>query len=247
MPSIASQQQQNDWIQYWNHEKTWTYPYLYETNASIFFDKLQKYFPISNAERILNIGSGPGFLELKLSPFCLNITGVEVSDFMLKESINRCRSRTNVNFLKHPEPYLNYGFLSPNAYDMILCVSVLQYFKDLNEVRSFLGSLLKLSNPNTRILFADLPQERNFFQDVLDFFISIKNAFQGRYATRFIKMAIGNVQRMIKYRRHAQKAPHLFFAKDELEAICREMNLKFQWFDEPFSIVPNRLNLLIRI
>lgn len=122
-----------------------------DCEKQIIFDVLDK-LNLEVSDTVLDIGCGSGNLLIPLSFIVNEITGIDHPSciFKLKE---RVRDLTNISLIGN-------NFLDEkinSSFSKIICYSVLQYLKDINEVLFFIKKALFLLSPGGKALFADLP------------------------------------------------------------------------------------------
>lgn len=233
------------WKDYWTERQPWTYPELFEVNARIFFDHIAARRLLTPASRVLNIGCGPGYLERLLSPHVQAIDALDVSRPMLDAARRVCRDCANVNFLPLGDTYTDLAFLS-GPYDLIFCISTLQYYRDEGEAERLLRSVERLAAPGAALVLADLPQRRRPLEDVRDGITGLFMAFRRGYGILYLKKWIGNIDKFFAYRGYAKTSPHLDFKPEDLENLLARMGWTYDWIDRDLSICPHRLNLIVR-
>lgn len=235
---------ETSWKKFWENEETWTYPDLYKISAQIFFDRAQKYVQWKKQDTVLNYGCGPGFLEALLAPEVSSIDAVDISEKMIR----RCK----LTCLDHPQVYAHTisdinELSKTRKFSLFLCISVAQYFDSIDEFENLLLAFKDRAAPGARIVLADLPQYRSFFQSLKDLSKASLLAFQGGYGKLLIQKVFKEFSRFYVYQEYSKHVNHLYFQRDQVLNVLTRCQLKGQWIHEDLSIMPGRLNILIQL
>lgn len=100
-----------------------------------------------DAERIVDIGSGPGLMAAELADLVGergNICGVDSSESMIALSSARCANRPWLQFRKSDATALPYP---DRSFDAAVCVQVLEYVRDIGAA---LAELFRVLRPGGR-------------------------------------------------------------------------------------------------
>lgn len=125
------------------------YKFLTNKYKYIYRDISQK-LSICKLDDVLDIGTGDGKIINYLSSKCKTATTIDS-----EEVINRIKHKKNITYLKgniHEE-----GKKIKKRFDKILVYSVVQYFRNTNEVVNFIDLCLKLLKDEGMILIGDIP------------------------------------------------------------------------------------------
>jgi 2-polyprenyl-3-methyl-5-hydroxy-6-metoxy-1,4-benzoquinol methylase len=148
------------WAKFWEGQGD-AFSRIMKINTAFFGDRLKKEFALEPRMRILDYGCGPGLLADQLALDGLSITGVDINnDFILHCRKNHPRSQ----FIQI-SPHINIterllaDTLAGIQFDVIVLLSILQYFKDINEVESVLRLLHGYILPTGKIILADIIAE----------------------------------------------------------------------------------------
>jgi len=235
-----------NWIDYWNHDAFWRDSPLWEINSRIFFEKAKQVLDFRGSDCVLNIGCGSGYTEFFLAPLVQRVHAVDVADQFLDMCSERCKDYQNVTVgpLKK-EDYTNLEHLQ-GPFSVILCVSVVQYYKNVEEVEALISSARKVAAPGAKMLIADLPLKRNSFGFLWDALCSLVLSFKGGYSLVLLKVAFKRWAQKTSYRDFYSKTKQLYFSRRQLETLIERMGLQAEILQEDFSVYANRLRLLIQ-
>ena len=100
-------------IQYWTNRAG---SYSIENNEELagtstvaWLNELTRHFPKKNDLKILDIGTGPGFMAILLSRAGYDVTGIDCTEEMLKQAHENARKyHLSIRFLKQPAEYLEF-------------------------------------------------------------------------------------------------------------------------------------------
>ena len=118
----------------------------------------------SSKYNCLDIGCGTGIIGEYLKKSCSKITGVDISDEMLK--VAKLRNVYDVIKNEDIENFLNYSY---EKYDLIICSAVLIHYSDLSDIISLVSSSLHENGYLVVSLFTD-NSAKSFSTDFSGFF-----------------------------------------------------------------------------
>jgi arsenite methyltransferase len=107
---------------------------------------------LGTGERILDVGSGPGFLTSEIANAVGpsgKVYGVDISDLMLDLSISHCARQPWVEFGKAEAAHLPFQEFS---FDLAVSMQVLEYVID---IRAALSELYRVLKPGGQVLIMD--------------------------------------------------------------------------------------------
>jgi len=233
------------WKQYWSNDHLWSQSNLWEINSRLFFHQLRCIFPLNKNQKVLSLGCGAGHIENKLAGEVAEIHGLDVSESLLKKCEERCSVHRNIRLTHLSQDYTDMSFID-EKYDLIIAVSVLQYYSGLDEVKALLESVKALANPGATFIIGDLPLKRSTIEQVKDsvssFFLSIKKGYWASFLKIMIKSFFSG-----DYSRAKKGNGELLFEFDTLKSLLSETQLKGEFVFEPVSIVSNRPSLIISL
>ena len=113
------------WIDYWRHDSVLKNFKIWKMNADFFFRRAYQLVSFSKNDSVLNIGCGPGYLEVLLAPIVRDIHAVDIAEQFVTECAERCAHFANVNVALLNKDYTNLCVLG-KSFSLILCISVVQ-------------------------------------------------------------------------------------------------------------------------
>ncbi len=235
-----------NWVDYWNQDDFWKDSRLWKINSRIFFERANRIIEFKKSDCVLDIGCGPGYSEVLLAPLVKSVYAVDIARQFIDICAKRCKDYKNVSvgYLDRGD-YTNLeGFKGP--FSIILCVSVVQYYRSVSEIEALISSAKKIAPPGAQMLIADLPLERGrlgFFWDALSsYFLSIHEG----YAQILLRTAFARWFRKTRYKAFYNKAEQLYFTTDKLTSLISRLGLNARIIRGNFSVYANRLSLLIQ-
>ncbi len=234
------------WVAYWNQDDFWKNSLLWRVNTEIFFKYAKRLLEFKPGDSVLDIGCGAGYLEFFLSPWVKNICAVDVAQQFVDLAARRCCACTNVEIRKLSEDdYTNLGKV-PGPFSVILCVSVLQYYRNLSEVESLIRAVKILASPGAQMLIADLPVERSKIGFIWDGFCSCVLSIRGGYFRVLLATAYARWLHKSGYKSCYNQTPQLLFTAAGLKSLIQKTGLRAKIIKGNFSVYANRLNLLVQ-
>jgi SAM-dependent methyltransferase len=236
---------QDPWTEYWAQDDFWKDSLLWKINAELFLRRADKMFAFNRNQSVLNIGCGPGYLEPLLAPKVKRIHALDTAE--------RFADLCKKNCLNHPN--VTVGLLGRNYTDLtvcgdlfsvILCVSVVQYYKNMTEIEALITSARDIALPGARMLIADLPLKpgfTGFAWDVLcSFFLSVREGYNGV----LVRTALSRWLQRSRYLSFRSKTRELYFDIPTIESLIHRLGLNAKIVRKNLSVYANRPSLLIQ-
>lgn len=138
------------------------------SQATHFFaTQLEKEWPVLSSDRIMDLGCGPGFLEDQISGKAEKVLGIDISETY----VNSCKSKgyPDTEFLTvkpfDNETYVN--LVKVNRINKVIMLSVLQYYANEQDVKTFLAALAPVgcTQPLSLLIADVIPKQHSFLQD----------------------------------------------------------------------------------
>jgi 2-polyprenyl-3-methyl-5-hydroxy-6-metoxy-1,4-benzoquinol methylase len=130
----------------------------YRQRRTLIRELVQRYFGritlASRAIEVLDFGCGTGVLSKDIAELGVSVTGVDNSEPMIEAARLHFGSMAQLVTLEYVSNDLGVGVYQHRIYDIVLCISVLEFVSDLQAVLSRLcacvapGGVLILSIPN---------------------------------------------------------------------------------------------------
>ncbi|TAF67509.1 MAG: class I SAM-dependent methyltransferase [Cytophagales bacterium] len=231
----------SSWSNYW--QKGDIFNALMRFNAEYCLQKMSKVHRLTSTDRVLEIGFGEGhFIEAwqgQVATYC----GVDVSESYVTKVKQQFSAYPHIHLYPLPEDdYLNFSFLEKHGkFNFIWVMSVLQYYKNIEEVHLLITELKNLAAPNAVCILADLIVDDKPFKDL--FTISAYCLKRGKLFTflRFMWQA-----RFSQYYQMRQKQGLLQISADEWATIIEKQNLRAHFINEPLTPQSSRKHLMIQ-
>ncbi len=237
MQKFETEEASAAWKAYWQRDHFWPDADLWRANAEFFSRSLKRLAGIEASDRVLDIGCGAGHLAKVLAPQTVQVHGVDTSERFIERARAACAEYPNAQFrlfsgddedligLRTSPCRFNEKPAGDEAqaagggkYSLFLCVSVIQYYRDIEQVRSLIEACRAAALPGARLVIADIPLRRNAAGRAWDTAVSLAQSFKEGYAREFI----GTAWRLAMdsdYSRFAQNAPVLEFTESSLQSL----------------------------
>ena len=178
----------SDWRSFWSKNPK-LFGIVMQKNAVYFADKLLKRKVIQSSDRVLDIGCGPGFLAEQLQDTVKGYFGVDISENCIQTCREKFEGKTNLEFMQissaENENSLAHFEDKAIQFDVIVILSVVQYFSDIAKVETLLSHCKKILAPNGKIILADVIQtEKGLLKDA---FSVLVDSIQKNYFFSFLR------------------------------------------------------------
>jgi len=233
------------WIDYWKKDELWSRSRLWRINAALFVRRAKAVVSYDETDSVLDIGSGPGYIEESLAPHVKSICSADVSEKFLESLKENCTRFPNVSTRLLREDYTDLSVCG-TKFSLFLCVSVVQYYNDISEVEKLIRSARKIALPGSRMLISDLPLKRNFFGFAWDCLCSFCLSIKEGYAAALLSTAFKRWFGSSDYKSFSQKNRTLYFSIRGIRDLMKRMDLDATIIRKNLSIYANRPALLIR-
>lgn len=237
---------QKSWADYWEQDEFWRDSFIWELNSRLFIERASRILEFKKSDCVLDIGCGPGYTDSFLAPLVKSICAVDVSSQFVSICQTRCKGSNNVSVMNlRKDDYTNLGVFS-GLFSVILCVSVVQYYRDVSEIEALICSAKKIAAPNAQMLIADLPLDRGAFGFAWDAVCSYVQGVRKGYAQELLRMALRRWFGIARYNDFYAKTKQLYFTAGTLNSLITRLNLNARIIPGNFSVYANRLSLLIK-
>lgn len=238
---------QKSWADYWEQDEFWRDSRLWELNSRLFIERASRIIEFKKSDCVLDIGCGPGHTEAFLAPLVKSVCAIDVSNQFVSMCQTRCRNSNNVSVMNlRRDDYTNLdGF--PGPFSVILCVSVVQYYRDVSEIEALICSAKKIAAPDAKMLIADLPLDRGVSGFAWDAVCSYIQGIRKGYARELLRMALRRWFGITRYKDFYAKTKQLYFTAGTLNSLITRLNLNARIIPGNFSVYANRTNLLIQL
>ncbi len=230
----------DSWLSFWQEKNA--FDDSMSMNYEFFLKKVEQYVQPSADTIVLDIGSGPGHLEDAWYNRVKEIHAVDVSVRYNEMARHNHRQHPNVMVYDlSAENYLDYSFLPRHNFNLIIVMSVLQYYKNKEEIIALLKNIKDVSAPGAVLLLCDLMVKSSFVKEILQL---LKDAWKEKKLFSMLSLFVR--LRFSKYYKIKQKAGFLVLSDDEWREIFRMLNLQATFISEPVTLQKNRKNVLIQ-
>lgn len=232
------------WREYWSRDLLWRDSRLGGISAGIFLRRAPEFLPFGRRDAILEIGCGPGHLAALLAPVVERVHAVDVAPQFVELCRQRCRDFGNVTVGLLGSDYTDLAGCG-GPFTRIICVSVIQYYRDLAEVERLIRSARAVAAPGAALLIADFPLARGSVGFVWDAFCTLARALRGGYLGPVLRAAGGRWRADSPYRLLQDRLGSLVFTRAALGELVLRMGLNATVLRRSLSIYANRPSLLV--
>ncbi|MDR1685595.1 MAG: class I SAM-dependent methyltransferase [Desulfovibrio sp.] len=230
------------WTAYWNRGEAMD-GRLWQAQCDFFVSRVRKEIPLGPDDVLLDIGCGRGYTAEALAPELRAAHGADTSLHALEEARLRCAGIPGLTFhLLAPDAYLDIHRLPVRNVSVIFCVSVVQYYKNIGEVRTLIANAKKIAAPGCRMLLADLLVDYNGCLDVAG--VLIGGLESGTFCAKLQEVFSGKHR---LYGRTRAEHPVLTMRRAELEAVCAAENTRLRFIRRNLTGNRFRAHALIEI
>jgi 2-polyprenyl-3-methyl-5-hydroxy-6-metoxy-1,4-benzoquinol methylase len=142
----------NSWIDFWKSENIADED-VSRLNMEIFIQATYPIMKYNNNDIILDIGSGYGHLSEALKSEVKEIYGIDISQKFLEICKKKYSQYDNLHFRKlDPNNYTDFSFLNGHHFSKIVCLSVIQYYKNQDELENLIKSVKKIASKGAKFL-----------------------------------------------------------------------------------------------
>ncbi len=230
-----------NWLEFWQRKNEFDNSML--DNYTCFLKKVDNHIQVLPNHIVLDIGSGPGHLEDAWHNRVAEIHGLDISERY--NTLGKEKHKNNPNVFFHqlnPNDYLNFSVVENTKFDIVILMSVLQYFKSKNEVFTLLQNIKNITKKGSQILICDLMVHQGMLSDVVS--ILWKSIFTGRF---FSILIFFYKLRFSKYYQIRKKQGLLIIPEIEWLEMCNELNLNAGFLKESITLQKDRKSLLIKL
>jgi ubiquinone/menaquinone biosynthesis C-methylase UbiE len=232
----------NYWIEWWNTENIVTHA-IWHNNMEIFVTASESLLHYDSQDIVLDIGSGPGYLAAFLKGRVKEIHCLDTSQRYLDMCKDKFVGDNNIFVYKlNEDNYTDLSFLRDKTFSIIICQSVIQYYKDMGEVERLIKEVWRVALPGARFLIADIPIASSLTAHVYGL---LKGAFRKNRLLEISKMLFQTVA-SAKHRTAYLSSGLLTFSDEKLKALIGKLDLDADVLTTRLTVNENRKHLLIR-
>jgi ubiquinone/menaquinone biosynthesis C-methylase UbiE len=230
-----------NWLDWWETENivaeaTW------HNNMEIFVTASHSLLHYNSQDIILDIGSGPGYLAAFLKDRVKEIYCLDTSSRYLDLCRDKFAKDRNV-FINQLDKnnYTDLSLLNNKKFSIIICQSVIQYYKSINEVEHLIEEVRRAALPGARFLITDIPTTNN-----------VMLLTYGLVKTAFRKGRISEISKLLfkiatsKYGKAYSSLRLLAISDGELKELIDKLGLDAKVLSINLTCNEHRRHLLVR-
>ncbi|MBD2756860.1 class I SAM-dependent methyltransferase [Spirosoma validum] len=227
------------WLDFWQGENEFDQPM--SVNYAYFLARIKKHVPVSKTHKVLDIGSGPGNLADAWHDQVAEIHGLDISKRYNEIARTKHAHHPNIHFHDlASDDYLNFSPVKQIKFDLIIVMSVVQYYRNVADVEQLLKSIKGVAAPGAKALICDLMVGGSVLKDIAS--IMGRSLRQGQLLS-MLKLLVQ--LRLSAYYTIRKENGFLVIPKQEWLAICQRLGLTAEFIEEPLTMQQERQNLLI--
>ncbi len=232
----------SSWIDYWNGNEAMTGD-LWKAQSDFFVRQVSNVIAFGPDDVVLDIGCGNGHVIASLAERVREAHGADTSQSSVERARGHFSGQANLHFhALAPDKYLAVDSLPLPPVTRILCVSVLQYYRSTDEIRTLLMNAKKIAAPGCQMLLADLLVDYNIYKDIAG--VLLGGFLSGTFIAKLKEVLSGKHKFYAKVR--AQN-PVLTLTRKDIADICMAEKLPLRFL--PGNLTGNcfRANALIAL
>lgn len=228
------------WLDFWQKENE--FDDSMSANYAYFLARVEQFINLSKSRSVLDIGSGPGNLEDAWHDRVGEIHGLDISERYNAMGRAKHANHPNVHFhTLAADDYLNFSPVAGRQFDIIIVMSVVQYYRNAAEVEDLLAAIKRVAAPGAKALICDLIVEESVLKDIVS--IMGRSLRQGQLLS-MLKLLFR--LRFSSYYNIRKQNGFLVIPESEWMAMCKRLNLNARFVAEPLTMQQERRNLLIQ-
>ncbi len=215
------------WGNYWK-ENPKLFVKVMEKSTQFVAQKLVQHKIITPNTTLLDFGCGPGYLANELKGKLTSYYGVDISTNYVETAKKKCVDASNFEFkeilLESGVDGILTAIETGKQFNTIIILSVIQYFKNKEEVIQLLHNCKLLLSPSGKIILADvIENDKGLFKDAFSVLI---DSIQHFYLPSFIRFMFR--VKLSKYNTLRKEHQLLHLSKDEVVAISKKLNMQIE-------------------
>ena len=215
------------WGNYWK-ENPKLFVKVMEKSTQYVAKKLIHHKLINTSTNLLDFGCGPGYLANELKGKLTAYYGVDISTNYIETAKKKCADASNFLFKEVPLESGLDGLITAvetgHQFNTIIILSVIQYFKNKEEVAQLLHNCKLLLAPSGKIILADIIEDDNGLWK--DAFSVLIDSIQHFYLLSFVRFMFR--VKLSTYNTLRKKHQLLHLSKNEVVAMGEKLQLSVE-------------------
>ncbi|MBV9978374.1 MAG: methyltransferase domain-containing protein [Hyphomicrobiales bacterium] len=237
----SDQGPENYWAAYWDREKIFG-DELASLGGRQFVRASSRYMDYRPDDALLDIGCGTGHVAEQLSSHVGELVGIDTSPRSVAICKRRLKERSNASFALLPadRPF-DFGFLAPRKFQKIICVSVVQYYAEIEDLARLIAAVRSVAAPGARLLVADILMTGSVLSDTVGSLIGAIRAGCVLEKIKFLTRAASS-----EYLTHRRRNRLLTFDEKSLDLALRDFGARGTLIHAQLTLNSRRRHVLYR-
>ncbi|RJQ22401.1 MAG: class I SAM-dependent methyltransferase [Nitrospiraceae bacterium] len=231
----------DSWINFWKTE-TVISDDKWQSDMELFIKATSPLLNYNSQDVILDLGCGPGFLASFLKNRVKEIHCLDTSERYLDICKIKFSKDQNIFLYKLDENnYTDLSSLQTGKFSLVICLSVIQYYKSIDEVKRLIEQVQRIALPGGKLLIADILVHSNTFSDIWGVLLT---GIRERKLSETLKYLFR--MKMSNYYRTRSSLGLLYLSFKQLNDLSKTLGLKAEVLSAQITTNRNRKHLLIR-
>lgn len=231
------------WLDFWKEETIFA-PEDWSKSLEVFTRSLSSILTFEPRDTVLDVGCGPGYFARFLQGKVKEFHGLDISERYVETCREAFRDQANFHFTTLGSDYLDFSILGNRTFEKIICFSVVQYYRDQDELIRLIDEVRKFMHIGSKFLIGDIALKTSPGKAAWS---SLKKGWQDGYLLKqlaFLSRAVRS-----NYQMALKQQGFLEFTEPELkklvERVTETRSVRVQLLDIPLALKENRRHLLI--
>lgn len=230
-----------NWVDFWDSENGFDLYFDWQKFTNLFVTSTEPILHYTKEDIVLDIGSGPGCLAVRLTTTVKEVHCCDTSQKYIDQGKIKVNNADNVFFYQlDKKNYTDLSFLK-KKFTKIVCVSVIQYYDSIETVENLIEQVRKIAQPGAYFLIADIITDKSTLLNVAAL---LYHAVKRKYVFRLLRTLY--YLRKSAYGELLSTKGFLRIPVETLYNIIDDHNLDAEILSMPLTTNLNRNHLLIR-